>query len=291
MDHDRSDGDDVRGFFDAGQRIEEQGFAESSSLLRPIHGQAGQQDDQDWMVGEPLADPLRTLMLVNGAGGQRVIAHYAITFESHVRSCRVCLLIGPRVPLQPDVEGRVPTIEAAQVVSAAQLVDDELGYGAHERRLAMCGSLNRRRSRGLSFAGRSKTAMKAFHCWASRTKRVWSASTCSAFSRALRMINSVRLTPCRSAATLMSVSSEAVARSWKRRSRGWSGVDMAIGPSISIVLPMYSGRSAMQLLKASLHRESTLRRQPLPDGRGSDWSCSEVNRSRDRQRAVFWSAT
>src|ERR1035437_8176426 len=260
MDHDRSNGNDVRGFLDAGQPIEEQGFAESSSLLRPVHCQACKQDDTDWMVGEPLGDPLRTLMLVNGAGGQRVIAHYAITFESHVRSCRVCLLIGPRVPLQPDVEGRVPTIEAAQVVSAAQLVDDELGYGAHERRLAMCGSLNRRRSRGLSFAGRSKTAIKAFHCFSSSTKRDWSASTCSAFSRALRMINSVRLTPCRSAATLMSVSSEAVARSWKRRSRGWSGVDMAIGPSFSIVLPPSSARVSLDFGRQTRLPHHTTRR-------------------------------
>src|ERR1019366_3151927 len=121
MDHDRSNGDDVRGFFDAGQCIEEQGLAESSSLLRPIHGQACQQDDTDWMVGEPLTNLRRTLMLVNGACGQRVVAYDPINFESHVRSGRVCLLIGPRIPLQPDVEGRIATIEPAQVVAASQL--------------------------------------------------------------------------------------------------------------------------------------------------------------------------
>src|ERR1035437_4339967 len=114
----------------------------------------------------------------------------------------------------------------------------------------MCGSWNRRRSRGLSFAGRSRTVIKAFHCFSSRTKRVWSASTCSAFSRALRMMNSVTLTPCRSAATLMSVSSEAVARSWKRRSRDWLGVDIAMGPSVTIVLPMYFVRASARMHKA-----------------------------------------
>src|ERR1017187_3054538 len=192
-------------------------------------------------------------MFVNGTGGQCVIADYAVIFERHVRSGRVCLLIRPRELLQPQIETRIATIEVAPVVVTDQFVDDELGYAsaAHARRSAMCGSLNRRCSRGLSFGGRSRTAMKAFHCFSSRTKRVWSASTCSAFSRALRMMNSVRLTPCRSAATLMSVSSEAVARNWNRRSRGWSGVDIAIGPSATIVLPMYSGRAA---LGCPLHR-------------------------------------
>src|ERR1017187_8867870 len=169
-------------------------------------------------------------MFVNGTGGQCVIADYAVIFERHVRSGRVCLLIRPRELLQPQIETRIATIEVAPVVVTDQFVDDELGYAsaAHARRSAMCGSLNRRCSRGLSFGGRARTAMKALHCFSSTTKRVWSASTCSAFSRALRMMNSVRLTPCRSAATLMSVSSEAVARSWKRRSRGCSGVDRAI---------------------------------------------------------------
>ena len=82
-------------FLDAGQRIEEQGFAESASLLRPVHGQACEQDDADGTIGEPHSNPPWTLMLVNGVGGQRVIAHHTIAFKSHVRSGGLCLLIGP----------------------------------------------------------------------------------------------------------------------------------------------------------------------------------------------------
>src|SRR5205814_427950 len=124
---------------------------------------------------------------------------------------------------------RVATIKLAEVVLSTQLLDFEFWLRglAHDRRLATCDSANKRRSRGLSFGGRSRAAMNAFHCFSSSTNRVWSDRICSALSQALRMMKSVTFTPWRSAATLISVSSEAVARSWNRRSLGCSGDEIA----------------------------------------------------------------
>ena len=114
------------------------------------------------------------------------------------------------------VQRRVATIKLADVMPLAQLLDFEFRRGGliHDRRLATCDSVNKRRSRGLSFGGRSRAAMNAFHCFSPSTNRVWSDKVCSARSRALRRTKSVTFTPWRSAVTLMRVSSEAVAARW-----------------------------------------------------------------------------
>ena len=160
--------------------------------------------------------------LLNGAGRKRIVAGHTIPRHGHVSLGRIGLLVRPCVLMQPGVERSITAIKLGDVVLAAQLLYFELGLGgpAHDRRLATCGSVNNRRSRGLPLGGRSRAAMNALHCLSSSTNRVWSDRACSAFSHALRMMKSVTFTPWRSAATLMRISSEAVARSWNRRSRG-----------------------------------------------------------------------
>src|ERR1700691_2197732 len=167
------------------------------------------------MIGQALGDPLRAFVLVYGARRECVVADDDIAVQGHVRPGGIGLLVRQRELPQPLVEGCAGAIESAHIVLAAEFVDDELcpRSGGHDRRLATCGSRNSRRSRGLSLAGRSSAARNAFHCFSPSTNRVCSASASSALSRALRMMNSVTLTPCRSAATLISSSSEAVARS------------------------------------------------------------------------------
>ena len=174
------------------------------------------------VIRQTPGDALRALVLVNGAGRKRIVAGHTIPRHGHVSLGRIGLLVRPCVLMQPGVERSITAIKLGDVVLAAQLLYFELGLGgpAHDRRLATCGSVNNRRSRGLPLGGRSRAAMNALHCLSSSTNRVWSDRACSAFSHALRMMKSVTFTPWRSAATLMRISSEAVARSWNRRSRG-----------------------------------------------------------------------
>src|ERR1022692_422195 len=190
------------------------------------------------VIRQTPGDALRALVLVNGAGRKRIVAGHTILRHGHVSLGRIGLLVRPCVLMQPGVERSITAIKLGDVVLAAQLLYFELGLGgpAHDRRLATCGSLNKRRSRGLPLGGRSRAAMNALHCLSSSTNRVWSDRACSAFSHALRMMKSdracsafshalrmmksVTFTPWPSAATLMRISSEAVARSWNRRSRG-----------------------------------------------------------------------
>lgn len=127
VDHHRANAHDVRGLFDPRQGVEQKRLAEPFALLRSVHGQSCQQDDPDWMPGQPFVNPLRTLVLVNGTGRQRIVARYAIPGQCYVGFGRIRLLVCPGIFFVPGVEGRIAAVELGEVVLTPELLDREFG--------------------------------------------------------------------------------------------------------------------------------------------------------------------
>src|SRR6267154_722740 len=103
-------------------------------------------------------------------------------------------------------------------------------------------------------------------------------------------MKSVTLTPCLSAATLMSASSEAVARSWKRRLRGASGIEIAIyhfsaqlyyrrTPELEYPLPL----KWMCMRFAVLALGLTI----VPAAQGDEWPSPAIHEVFSHNRAYF----
>src|SRR5260370_37897825 len=68
--------------------------------------------------------------------------------------------------LQPGVESPVSAVKCREVMIALEFLDEKLSarFKAHERRLATWGPEKSFLRRGFSRGGRSKAALKRFHC-------------------------------------------------------------------------------------------------------------------------------
>ena len=80
----RSDRNDVGSLFNSRQRIEGKRFAESFALRGSIHRQASKNDDTDWVIRPAFPEAFRAIVLVDGAGRQRIVTNDKIPRQRDV---------------------------------------------------------------------------------------------------------------------------------------------------------------------------------------------------------------
>src|ERR1039458_9266652 len=143
------------------------------------------------------------------------------------------------------------------------------------------GSENSLRNRGLSWAGRSNAATKAFHWPASNEKRRWSASVCSASAQALRMMKPVRLSPRSCAPRRISFSCCAEVLRFRRRDRGAFKVEGITSSSVRTlyVADNFGSQGRGALAGPEAERQSSA--QDLQTRRALAQSVSSTSRSQE----------
>jgi len=129
-------------------------LAEAFALLIAVYRQPGQERGADWVIGQTLGNTLWALLLVDGAGGQGVVAGGKIPGRrGEVLAWSACWFIQAYFRDQV-LSLALPQSNRVRSRSRPASLFFEFGLGSptHDRRLAACGSVNKRRSRGLPSA-------------------------------------------------------------------------------------------------------------------------------------------
>ena len=95
MDEDGSHTNNIGRLSNSSKCVAKKCFANTFSLFALVHGQASEQNHPNRVIGDSLSDSLRSLVLLNGACDEGVVADYAGAATGDVCLCRLCPLIGP----------------------------------------------------------------------------------------------------------------------------------------------------------------------------------------------------
>jgi hypothetical protein len=130
MDEQGADADGVGGLGRSHQGIKQQSSPKTLSLLSAIYCKPAKESKANRMIGETFGHSRRGIVATDAAGSQRMI-----TGDDIIPTMRdidlggVSLLVLPREPLQPFVQGVRTAIKRRKVVNLCQRFNDELGLG------------------------------------------------------------------------------------------------------------------------------------------------------------------